>query len=676
MALLWIDTFENGSQGEAERSADAHADTTNGSSTALGGPGDYFYRTDETASDESIGLNVAFTGFNGDFIWRGEDVEDSAGGAANTALEFLNWNNIDITGATNISIAGLFGSRQGGAVFEVGDFLIMRFRVDSDTGAYTNALSFIGNGVQDDGLIWDENNNGVIDGGETTQAGEAMALFSFSLAGITGTTLDIQIQANVGVSEEIAFDDIQVNADLATSGPINGTAAADNLMGTLADDEINGLAGNDTLAGGGTTETDGGNDTLNGGAGNDRLFGQGGDDILNGGAGNDQLWGQEGADVLDGGDGIDGAYYINATGAVALNVATGGTAGHAAGDTYTNIERFFGSQFGDTLDGAASNDFLYGLSGNDTINGAGGNDILVGGLGNDTINGGDDNDTILGSQGTDILNGDAGNDTLRGGADDDMLNGGDDNDTLDGGAGADTLNGGAGIDRAIYTTATEGVTANLGEEGSAGDADGDIYINIENLYGSFHDDSLTGDAADNLIVGLAGDDALFGDGGNDRLIGSAGNDRLNGGEGNDTLIGQADADTFVFTGSSEVGDLDRIIDFEDGVDIIELAFFGFVDEFSDLTLTQVGNHVRVEENTDVTGSTNDAAFLVFNTNLADLTEDDFDIFFPQESIESFDLIKSAPALPAQSGIGEYQIPTLIENPAELIFLEAEFIDLI
>ena len=388
---------------------------------------------------------------------------------------------------------------------------------------------------------------------------------------------------------------------------------------------INGLAGNDTLSGGGTNETDGGNDTLNGGDGNDRLFGQGGDDILNGGAGNDQLWGQQGADTLDGGDGIDGAYYINATGAVALNVATGGTAGHAAGDTYTNIERFFGSNFGDTLDGADGNDFLSGLSGDDTINGAGGNDNLLGGLGSDDISGGSGDDRILGSQGEDILNGDAGNDRLLGGADNDTINGGDDNDTLDGGAGADALDGGAGVDRAIYTSATAGVEADLADGGTGGDANGDTYNNVENLYGSFFDDILIGDSNNNLLVGLAGDDVLDGQGGNDRLIGSAGNDTLVGGLGNDILIGQDGADIFNFSGSSGQGELDRIIDFEDGVDMIDLVFFGNVDGFNDLILTQVGNHVRVEEDTDATGSSNDAAFLVFFTQLADLTFDDFRI---------------------------------------------------
>ncbi|MDB2439869.1 M10 family metallopeptidase C-terminal domain-containing protein, partial [Hellea sp.] len=437
-------------------------------------------------------------------------------------------------------------------------------------------------------------------------------------------SLALQLETNVGAAEEIAFDDIQVNGTVA-GGLIDGTPNNDNLRGTLGDDVINGLGGNDTLAGFGTNETDGGNDTLNGGDGNDRLFGQGGDDILNGGNGNDQLWGQQGADTLDGGDGIDGAYYINATGGVALNVETGGTAGHAAGDTYTNIERFFGSRFDDTLDGAADNDLLYGQAGDDILNGAGGNDLLVGGFGADTISGGDDNDTLLGSQGEDILNGDAGNDNLRGGADNDTLNGGDGNDTLNGGSGADALDGGAGLDRAIYTSATAGVEADLADGGRAGDANGDTYNNVENLYGSFFDDILIGDSNNNLLVGLAGDDVLDGQGGNDRLIGSAGDDTLVGGLGNDILIGQDGADIFNFSGSSGQGELDRIIDFEDGVDMIDLVFFGNVDGFNDLILTQVGNHVRVEEDTDATGSSNDAAFFVNNIMVADLTFDDFRI---------------------------------------------------
>ena len=62
-----------------------------------------------------------------------------------------------------------------------------------------------------------------------------------------------------------------------------------------------------------------------------------------------------------------------------VNVQTGGTSGDAAGDTYTNIERIFGSGHDDDLTGS---------DGNDVLIGNGGDDFLTGGLGNDSLNGG------------------------------------------------------------------------------------------------------------------------------------------------------------------------------------------------------------------------------------------------------------------------------------------------
>ena len=622
MAVLWTEDFEDAggatSQVGVTRSAQQHA-SANGTFDPADAA-DFSFRSNQT---EGATLTNPFTNLQGSYAWMAHDV-DGIPGFTGSDTDVLNWAGIDITGQTNLTFSGFFGASSiagiGFGSWDDQDFISIEVQIDG--GGFTEILRFEGNVAGNVGdLAVDTNGDGLGDGTSLT---EALALFSnIAIAG-TGTTLDLRITFEAdGGQEELAFDQFQISGD--NSGPINGTPNADNLQGTLGDDVINGLDGNDTLSGGGTTETDGGNDTLNGGEGNDRLFGQGGEDILNGEGGNDQLWGQEGADALDGGTGIDGAYYINATGAVSLNVVTGGTAGHAAGDTYVSIERFIGSQFGDTLDGGAANDFLYGLGGDDTINGAGGDDILVGGLGIDTINGGDDNDTISGSQGGDILNGDAGTDTLRGGSGDDMLNGGNDNDSLDGGSGADALDGGAGVDLAIYTSATAGVIASLDAGGTGGDAMGDTFADIENLYGSYFDDQLQGDSANNIIVGLSGNDELDGLAGNDRLIGSAGDDRLNGGEGNDILIGQADADTFIFNGSSGQNELDRIIDFEDGTDMIELFFFGNVDSFADLTLTQVGNHVRIEEDTDSTGGLNDSAILVFNTVVADLTADDFNI---------------------------------------------------
>ncbi len=82
------------------------------------------------------------------------------------------------------------------------------------------------------------------------------------------------------------------------------------------------------------------------------------------------------------------------------------------------------------------------------------------------------------------------------------------------------------------------------------------------------------DMFDDLILGGVGYDSLSGLGGNDYLIGGRGADTLIGGTGRDVLRGGgADLgdDNFVFSGRFG---RDRIVDFENGVDHIDLRAFG------------------------------------------------------------------------------------------------------
>ena len=307
---------------------------------------------------------------------------------------------------------------------------------------------------------------------------------------------------------------------------------------TLGNDRLTGYYTDDYIVG------ESGNDYIEGGSGNDRLLGGAGDDRLFGGDGVDYLLGGEGADHLDGGAGIDRVYYISATAGVVFNVETGGTGGEAAGDSYENIEQYFGSSFADDITGSSLNDQLFGLSGDDLINGSDGHDGLYGHGGADTLNGELGNDRLYGGDGKDILNGGDGVDQLRGQEGDDTLNGGAGNDTLIGGAGADVLNGGAGLDRAIYLGSTTAVTINLADASlSTGDALGDTFSSIELYFGSTFDDTIIGDSSNNTLGGLAGHDTISGGDGNDRLFGHDGDDTLNGDAGLDFLSGQDGDDT-------------------------------------------------------------------------------------------------------------------------------------
>jgi Ca2+-binding RTX toxin-like protein len=168
----------------------------------------------------------------------------------------------------------------------------------------------------------------------------------------------------------------------------------------------------------------------------DRLFGSGGNDELVGRAGNDFLFGGDGADHLDGGSGIDYASYFNADSGVTVDLLDGSlNTGEAEGDTYTSIERFYGSVFDDSFFGTDSDDFIRSFDGADTIQGRGGNDRLFGEIGADTLDGG------------------AGIDRLYGGVDDDILTGGADRDLFyfDADGGNDTIiDFEDGIDRLLF----------------------------------------------------------------------------------------------------------------------------------------------------------------------------------------------------------------------------------
>ena len=365
----------------------------------------------------------------------------------------------------------------------------------------------------------------------------------------------------------------------------------DTFVGSTASDNVFGGQGADRLEGGG------GDDTLAGGAGAD---------VLDGGDGADHLYGGAGNDLLIGGAGYDYARYDDATSGVIVSLQPGVTVGtgDAAFDALIGIEGLVGSAYGDQLYGDDGANTLFGLSGDDVlIGGAGaddvrggdGNDSLYGGIGADTLRGdggfdyarydtsaagvvidlvngrGDGGDAtgdtlfdiegavgtqlrdvLIGGAGDNVFYGLGGNDAMYGGGGNDALYGQDGADSLFGedgadhlygGAGTDYLDGGAGFDFVRYDDASSGVVADLSAGvGTAGDALGDGYFNIEGLVGSQYGDMLVGDGGANTLYGLGGDDALVGGAGADSLYGGDGGDHLYGGLGADVLDGGAGVD--------------------------------------------------------------------------------------------------------------------------------------
>ncbi|MEC9345728.1 MAG: tandem-95 repeat protein [Pseudomonadota bacterium] len=170
-----------------------------------------------------------------------------------------------------------------------------------------------------------------------------------------------------------------------------------------------------------------------------------------------------------------------------------------------------------------------GTSGNDTLNGTAGNDSIAALQGDDVVLAGDGDDRILAASGADTVAGGAGNDLIFGGAGSDTLSGNEGADLIDGGDGSDFVDFGSEF-------GASGVVVDL-SAGTATDTDGnaDTLVGIENVLGSFNDDTLTGDAGDNSLAGGSGNDSLSGGDGNDTLRGDGGDDTLDGGTGTNTV---------------------------------------------------------------------------------------------------------------------------------------------
>lgn len=226
-----------------------------------------------------------------------------------------------------------------------------------------------------------------------------------------------------------------------------------------------------------------------------------------------------------------------------------------------------GTDRADRIDPLSTSRGVFGTPGD-------GDDVITGRLGNDRIEAGDGadwvyadrsgsavfgrsaNDLVRGQGGVDVLFGDA---EILGGA----MRGG--RDTLDGGAGGDTLLGDASV---VRERARAGADRLLG-----GDGDDTLYGDGRELRAGARggaDTLLGGEGADRLFG-----DALFADAsarpGRDRLEGGAGDDLLFGGGGGDELLGGGGADRFVL-GPAE--GLTRILDFEGGVDALDVALLG------------------------------------------------------------------------------------------------------
>ena len=330
-------------------------------------------------------------------------------------------------------------------------------------------------------------------------------------------------------------------------------------------------------------------DTIFGTLGNNHLEGRGGNDFIEGRGGLAVDLGivtLAPRDTLDGGTGTDTVSYAYLDTLAQTSLIMRGTISLAStradgrgfiellsqitptfvtvtDDVLLNFENVRGSNLSETITGNGEANRIEGRGGNDTIHAEGGVDTVLGGTGNDTIDGGRGNDTLAGEAGIDTLD-------LRS---------------------WDTATIGPGDN--VFTTSITGAEVRLAESPlSLIPIDTDFSFGMdqatlfgqqrfaivtttvvfeqdqisgfENVIGTVRNDRIGGNRLDNRLEGRDGDDLIKAGGGNDTVIGGGGVDRMFGGSGADTFVFQVESD-------SAFGAADTIVDFQRGVDKIDLS---------------------------------------------------------------------------------------------------------
>ena len=203
-------------------------------------------------------------------------------------------------------------------------------------------------------------------------------------------------------------------------------------------------------------------------------------------------------------------------------------------------------------------------NGDISINGNAGDDSITGGDGNTLLFGNAGNDTLIAGNGQTFMWGDAGADMYYGGAADDFFYLDDQGDRV--------VNAGGGYDRATLIRAGTVLVI---------DATWSGLERVDAAAGAEIVDA-AGYLSDLFMVGNGGNDSLTGGQGNDSIFGNDGNDVLSGGaDGDDVMLGGAGMDIFIFADGSRT---DRINDWEDGLDTMDVSAITGVSGIGDLTI--------------------------------------------------------------------------------------------
>lgn len=209
-----------------------------------------------------------------------------------------------------------------------------------------------------------------------------------------------------------------------------------------------------------------------------------------------------------------------------------------------------GTALAETLVGTAEGDTITGLGGRDELRGAEGADILIGGAAGDILAGGAGADTYRYTAFSDSSAGQPNQDTI-----------------LDFETGVDRIDLFAlapsqvsvvrqGADSFVFAVGPGGVVMQIGARNAA--------INGGDIVGSPTAVFLLGDDGANTLIGA---------GPGENIVGGFGDDVIIGGGSGDALLGGAGRDVFTYRSTSEsaTGSQDVLLDFETGLDRIDLS---------------------------------------------------------------------------------------------------------
>ncbi|MCA1322841.1 calcium-binding protein [Herbaspirillum sp. alder98] len=220
-----------------------------------------------------------------------------------------------------------------------------------------------------------------------------------------------------------------------------------------------------------------------------------GDTYLNiqnatGGAGDDLIVGSSVVNVIKGGGGVNTVSYATSAAGVKVDLVNNiGTGGDADLDTYENIQKVIGSALDDTFVGNSQLNEFWGGAGTNTVSYEASNGAVTIDLGQQIGTAGDAAADIY----HDIQN----------------ATGGGGNDIIIASSVINRIDGGGGNNTVSYENSTAAVKVNLfSNQGTLGDAAGDTYLNIQNAIGGSGDDIFVGNGVVNRFDGRGGSNTI------------------------------------------------------------------------------------------------------------------------------------------------------------------------